>query len=97
MTARINTLVRDCETRGAKVRYVFPPLPGPDYRQHQAELDRFAEDFLKQCAIRALNRPADAILPWDRFYDTNYHLTDAAARQRSIDLLVRLQADGVVP
>jgi hypothetical protein len=80
--------------RGAHAFYLFPPIPeevfqDPANAQFTARVETELRD---QLGIRILNRPAEVVLPSERFFDTGYHLTGPGVQRYSAFVATKLRA-----
>lgn len=79
----LNEFAAECEARGAQVYFLFPAISEESYRAHRGEMDRLAALLEAELDPPLLNRPRETTLPEPSFFDTPYHLTGPAARQRT--------------
>lgn len=96
--ARLQTVVRlleefaaECRDRGALVFYEFPAIPSAEYDALRPLLDELEDELERSRTITVLNRPEEAVLPDDAFFDTKYHLRREAKRARTSALVERLR------
>jgi hypothetical protein len=75
-----------------RVLATFPNLcDGPEYHTPVAkDTAERIKKFFTGLNVPVLGEYTDAILPADQFYDTNYHLTEEAARARTQRLAAKL-------
>lgn len=93
----LNRFQERARAKGAGVLFLYPTIPGSTFVRHRqviGEIDGVIKESLK---IPVLNRPEDATLPIEFFYDTHYHLREVGARQRTRLLVARLQREQGVP
>ncbi len=92
MIKRLNEFHRYCRSRDVTVLFVYPPFVDKHFDEQREVIDRIETALDESLTIPILNRPADAVQPIDRFYDTSYHLYRQGVPQRSrqiADLLAK--------
>ena len=92
MIKRLNQFHRYCRRRGVTVLFVYPPFADKHFHQQREVVDKIEAALAESLTIPILNRPADAVQPIDRFFDTSYHLFGQGVPQRSrqmADLLAK--------
>ncbi len=88
---RIDVFAARCQARGVRVYLVWPPIPEPTFRQHQASLDLIQTTLATELRVPMLNQPADAAFDQALFYDSYYHLTSEGTRRRTEALATALR------
>ncbi|HEY8965789.1 MAG TPA: hypothetical protein VIM58_05060 [Candidatus Methylacidiphilales bacterium] len=86
-----------CAARGVALRIAFPPYYLPGTPQEEARLDRFFAalvDFYDRNGFVRLGTPWEALLPRDRFFNSEYHPFYDAAEERTAVLAAELLASG---
>jgi hypothetical protein len=92
MIKRLNEFHRYCRSRDVTVLFVYPPFADRHFDKQREVFGRIEATLDESLTIPILNRPADAVQPIDRFYDTSYHLYREGVPQRSrriADLLAK--------
>ena len=74
MIKRLNEFNSYCRGRGAAVLFVYPPFADKHFHEQREVVDKIETALAESLTIPILNRPADAVQPIDRFFDTSYHL-----------------------
>ncbi len=91
----LNEFASECCDRQVTVYLTFPPLPESLYAASTDDVNHIEETVRSRLRIPVLHRPQDFVFPTDHFFDTNYHLSEAAGakRTRAIATALRGQAD----
>ena len=92
---QLNRFARQCRGLGGPVYFAYPAVPSAvlnEYPHEVQELDRFLRETLE---FPLINRPEEAMLPEESFFDSGYHLTEAGVRQRTNLLIAALAAHGL--
>ena len=89
----VRQFCRWAATNGVRVVAVPPPLAtNPAYAQPAAtQVQAQVKAFYQGIGIPFLGVQTDWLYPVNDFYDTNYHLTEEAARRHSQRLALRLR------
>jgi hypothetical protein len=84
---------RWASTNGVRVLAALPPLAeNPAYARETArQVEARVHAFYKELGVPLLGNQADWLYPVTEFYDTNYHLTEEAARLHSQRLARQLR------
>jgi hypothetical protein len=90
----IRGFCRWAATNGVRVIAVPPPLAAnPAYAKPPAQqTEACVRKFYQELGVSLLGVQEDWLYPVNEFYDTNYHLTEEAARRHSQRLAERLRA-----
>jgi hypothetical protein len=87
--------------RGGRVLYLFPAMPEGIFEDPHARqfIDRVETELTRTVGIQALNRPAEFAMPFERFFDTAYHLTGPAVQIFSsrVAATLRVALSGMPP
>jgi hypothetical protein len=95
--AELNRFHAECERKGVRVYFAYPPTPATRYRLHKDEIAKFQAALEPRLTIPRLDAPEDVIFPDEYFYDTEYHLTAPGVALRSHRLLEALSARLATP
>jgi hypothetical protein len=72
-----------CADRGATVMLAFPSIPQSSYDRNAADIGRIDRAVRTKTHLIIVDRPEDAILPPDAFYDSYYHLAAKGLQLRA--------------
>lgn len=78
--------------RGVRVYLLYPSVPDVLYGEWAGNLALVDHELRRTSKISILDRPQDAVLPANDFYDTAYHLTTAGREVRTDYIIARLDA-----
>jgi len=89
---RLRQFVRTCEERGAHVVIVFPPIPEALFAGNKEWLRRYVDEQRVLFGERVVSTLDDIPLPEQEFFDSSYHLTNAASVRRTDQIIARLHS-----
>ena len=87
----VNAYIAYCERQGAVVYFSWPPMNELAVQQDTDGLLAYATFIRESFRCRLISNITDYIMPSDRFYDTNYHVTDLGAAEHTAQLIQDLQ------
>lgn len=79
----LNDFADDCERKGAKVYFSFPPINADAVISDEAETEEFYRTLGESLDFPLISDVYDYILPSAYFYDTNFHLNSRGALLRT--------------
>ena len=88
---RLNQFHQACLEKGVKVYYSSPPIPPGRLALFESELRGLEKVLNEQMTIPVVNAVDEMVFQPHEFFDTQYHLTQAAAARRS-----RILADAIL-
>jgi hypothetical protein len=91
-TAKVVHFVSELEARGVTVYLELPPLAESSYVVNRDTVETIRTALSREPSIRVLHGEQAIAQPDSDFFDTNYHLTGIAKRQRTADL-----AEALIP
>ena len=80
---RLNQFHQACIEKGVKVYYSSPPISPARLALFESELRKLEEALGEQMTIPVLNSLDEMVFQEHEFFDSQYHLTQAAAARRS--------------
>jgi len=87
----INAFAETAAEKGAKVFYMFPPIPDAAWEANQPMIRKAAAYAVDGFNFPILNSAREMVYPAEEFYDTNYHLLGPGAERRTRLLAERLK------
>jgi hypothetical protein len=81
--ALLEQFVGECRQRGIEVYLSMPVFPHPHYQEQADVIEAIQSDLGRRVSAPFLVTGQEATLPYDRFYDTPYHLTTRGTAERS--------------
>ena len=84
---RLNAFHRNVRNRGGEALVAFAVVSEPAFEPVAERFEELHQALLRDCTIPLLDTPAQAVLPLDHFYDTEYHLNGVGV-QRRMDWLI---------
>lgn len=84
---RLNAFHRNVRSRGGEVYMTYAVVSEPAFERVAKPFEELHRALLRECTIPVLDTPAQAVLPRDHFYDTEYHLNGKGV-QRRMDWLI---------
>lgn len=77
-------------SKGVRIYMLYPSIPDGLYGDWASNLEILDRELRKSGRLHILDRPQDAVLPADDFFDTAYHLTSAGRAVRTSYIIARL-------
>lgn len=93
----LNQFYRDCRNRGVAVCLSYPPMPREKFAASQPTIDHIVNALKSGLEMPLLHPPNEFVFPLEEFYDSCYHLTRSAGRQRSQGIANALEREGMFP
>ena len=87
----IRKFALNCQGRGIRIFYSFPPLPESAFPGFREEMRRIREGLETRVPIVHLDQPSDNVYPDEMFFDSVYHLTRDGVTRRTRELRVNLR------
>jgi len=79
----LNQFSAECRDRGVVVYLTFPPMPEEKYAASIDVIRQITQALETELEIPVLHPSDEFVFPVDEFFDSSYHLTQAAGEQRS--------------
>ena len=93
----LNEFDDECEKRGVRVFYSFPPIPQELFVRHGQVIREIARELHGRLQLTILDTPEELTFPLENFYDGVYHLTGDGSAKRTNRLINSLIEKGVKP
>jgi hypothetical protein len=91
----LNEFHERARAQNVRVFFSYPTIPVTTLNEHRETIDEIDRAVRRSLTIPVLNRPEDAALPKEFFFDTHYHLTQAGATRRTRLLIESLRGVGL--
>jgi len=88
---RLRAFVNHCQSRGARVVYSCPPVPGENLEAALLTIRPILEELEEVPGLTVIDQPEDQTYPINQFYDSTYHLTAEGSLERSRRLIRALR------
>jgi hypothetical protein len=79
----LNQFSQECSDQGVAVYLTYPPVPAEKYAASIDVIRQIRQTLETELKIPVLHAPDEFVFPLDNFFDSSYHLTQAAGEQRS--------------
>jgi hypothetical protein len=86
----MNAFNADCQAKGVRVFYAYPPLVGRLLEKSEPEIEKLEQELAQSLTFPILDKPGDVAYPDSYYFDTRYHLNKIGANARSQHLANRL-------
>jgi hypothetical protein len=87
----INAFASRLIARGARVVFLYPSIPQPDYDERKAAIDRLHAALTAKMKVPQLSTPEDFVYPAGEFYDWVYHLNAEGRQKRTRSIIADLR------
>ncbi len=84
---RMNAFIAECEKRGVKVMFAYPPLPRTHYQRGEALARKFHRLLRAQLNAPVICTPGDMVFEDRDFIGLSYHLRGTAVQERTQRLI----------
>ncbi len=91
----LNEFNAECQKRGVRVFYSFPPVPRELFARHGQVIQEIAANVHSRIQFPVLDTPQEMTFPIENFFDGVYHLTSEGSRKRTDKLITELMAIGI--
>lgn len=92
----LNRFSIECERRGARLFYSFPPVPEAIFQKHGAVIESIAASLRERLRFPLLDTPEEMAFPMEDFFDAYYHLTFEGGLRRTDKLIESLNQRGIL-
>lgn len=89
--ARLNAFAERMAARGVTVVRTYPPIPMSQFAPQRDAFEQLDARLDAELAISSLDRPGETVLDDSQFFDTIYHLNQAATEMRTQQLIESLR------
>ncbi|HKC66194.1 MAG TPA: hypothetical protein VKB86_21295 [Pyrinomonadaceae bacterium] len=92
---RLNQFDDECQKRGVRVFYSFPPVPQELFARHGQIIQEIAANVRSRIQFPVLDSPQEMTFPIENFFDGVYHLTAEGSEKRTDKLINELLTRGI--